>query len=210
MTIHLKRMFGPVYLGLLALTFVACFEDSPPGIASGLSSNVAGGPPDQVLGDPRTLGPIEIDYPREPPLYETDDAALVEAIKASDGYVFVGLKAASTNKLPDRPKTGIATRRKVVMPGVSADVLAETPRTARGSIKRTRIVLRRAIGSSCHIKCGDPRGSSGLRSAQPRSGADRVAGAPPRGSGWPRPVHARPRTQSPHHLQSRARSQTVL
>ncbi len=124
MTIHLKRMFGPVYLGLLALTFVACFEDSPPGIASGLSSNVAGGPLDQVLGDPRTLGPIEIDYPREPPLYETDDAALVEAIKASDGYVFVGLKAASTDKLPDRPKTGIATRRKVVMPGVSADVLS--------------------------------------------------------------------------------------
>lgn len=53
MTIRLERMFGPVYLGLLALAFVACFEDSPPGIVSGLSGNVAGGPLDQVLGDPR-------------------------------------------------------------------------------------------------------------------------------------------------------------
>ncbi len=108
----------PRTVGLaLCIVAVGCADDSPQP-TDPVSINLA-----QALRntEPKDLPSVEIDYPEDLPDYFTDDSALIEAVRQTDGRVLVSFKNPSTLKLPQRPRQFRNGKAFATIPAVSAD-----------------------------------------------------------------------------------------
>lgn len=104
----------PRTVGLaLCIVAVGCADDSPQ-LTDPVSINLA-----QALRntEPKDLPSVEIDYPEDLPDYFTDDRALIEAVRQTDGRVLVSFKNPSTLKLPQRPRYFRNGKARVTIPG---------------------------------------------------------------------------------------------